>query len=158
MRNVKKHVLNNLLYARRDWDRLLNGISEADLAKPGVCDQRSVKDLIAHITWYDRQMEEMLRSGKVEESPLWSMEPKERNEHIRRHHQMTNADELKQQSLQAFARLLDAVESADSEAFLNPGYYDKMQEDWQPLDIIAINTWGHYAHHARQIEEFLAGE
>lgn len=155
MRNVKRLVLHNLLYARRDWDRLLAQVREIDLSKPGVCGQRSVKELIALITWYDRETEQMIRQRKLGDSPLWELPADERNEAIARKSQFEALDQIKEQSLKVFAHLLDAVETTDRQAFLDPGYYKDMPDDWQPLDLIAGNTWGHYAHCTKFLEQFL---
>lgn len=155
MRNVKRLVLNNLLYARRDWDRLLARVGEKDMFRPGVCGQWSVKELIAHITWYDRETEQMIRQRRLGDSPLWQLPTDERNEAIARESRFGDLDHIKGHSLKVFAHLLDAVETADKGAFIDPGYYQDMPGDWQPLEIIAGNTWGHYARHAKHLEQFI---
>jgi hypothetical protein len=151
---IKQNVLNTLLYARRDWDNLLGQIDEGKLVQSGVCGQWSVKDIMAHVTWYEREMEELFRTRKLEGSPLWELDPAKRNEDIFKKNQFRSLDEVKQESLQIFARLLTAVESADPGDFFDPACIEGMPEDWEPLEILGMNTWTHYIHHAEHIRAF----
>lgn len=156
LHSMRHNVLETLLYARRDWDMLIDRIDESIMHQPGVCGDWSIKDIIAHITWYDNEIEELLRTRKLEGSDLWELEPNQRNEAIFKASQLKSLDEIRRESLQVFARLLTAVEDAEPEDFADPGRFENMPQDWQPLEIIAMNTWVHYAHHAEQIEAFIA--
>ncbi len=98
-RTVKPNVLNTLLYARRDWDKLLDQINEVDMGKPGVFGQWSIKDIIAHVTWYEKEMENMLRTKKLGGSELWELPPEQRDEAIYQKNKFKPLDEVKQESL-----------------------------------------------------------
>ena len=152
---LKQNVLHTLLYGRRDWDNLLAQVDELKMLQTGVCGQWSVKDIIAHVTWYEREMEELLRTRKLAGSPLWELEPAERNEKIFRDNQFRSLDEVKQESLHVFGHLLTALEAAEPKELLNPDSIEGMPADWEPLEIIGMNTWAHYDHHAQQIKSFL---
>ncbi|WP_350342863.1 DinB family protein [Proteinivorax tanatarense] len=154
-KSVKGNVINTLLYARRDWDRLIDSVDEVEIGKAGVKGKWSIKDIIAHITWYDKEMEKLIRNKKLDGSELWELSPKERDDVIYQKNKFKDLDELKNQSLKTFAFLLDALESAEDAALLDPGKIEGMPEDWFPLDIIANNTWMHYTQHGVEIEEFL---
>lgn len=152
---LKQHVINTLLYARRDWDNLLQGVDEARMLQPGVCGKWSIKDIIAHVTWFDREMEELFRTRILKGSPLWELETDARNERIFQENQFRSLAELRQESLRVFAHLLTALEQVDSAALLDPGAFAGMPPDWMPLEILSENTWGHYEVHSRHIRDFL---
>lgn len=153
---IKHDVLNTLLYARRDWDRLLDQVDEVRAAQPGTCGKWSVKDIIAHVTWYEREMEELFRTRKLEGSSLWELDVHERNEAIFRENQFRTLDEVKQESLKVFAHLLTALEELDPEDLLDPTRIEGMPEDWEPIEILASNTWGHYSQHSQHIRTLLS--
>ncbi|WP_353893977.1 DinB family protein [Proteinivorax hydrogeniformans] len=154
-KSVKGSVINTLLYARRDWDRLINSVDEVEIGKVGVRGEWSIKDLIAHVTWYEKEMEILIRTKKLDGSALWELSSKERDDVIYQKNKFKPLDELKKHSLKTFAYLLDALETADDADLLDPGQIEGMPKDWQPLDIIANNTWMHYTHHEKEIREFL---
>lgn len=152
---LKQDVITTLLYARRDWDNLLQKVDEARMLQPGVCGKWSVKDLIAHVTWFEREMEELFRTRILKGSPLWELETDARNERIFQENQFRSLDGVRQESLRVFAHLLTALEQADPVAFLDPRAFAGMPLDWAPLEILAENTWGHYEVHSRHIRDFL---
>jgi len=154
-RKILQDVINTLLYARRDWDKLLAQVDEARMGQPGVCGKWSVKDIIAHVTWFEREMEELFRTRKMAGSPLWELETDERNERIYQENQFRSLDDVKQESLRTFAHLLTALENLDPADLLEPERIDGMPPDWDPIELLAENTWGHYEVHARHIRDFL---
>lgn len=152
---IKKDVINTLLYARRDWDKFLDQVDEPRMLQPGVCGPWSVKDIIVHVTWYEREMEELFRTRRLEGSPLWELEPDLRNEKIFQENQFRSLDEVKQESLRVFAHLLTALEDLEPQDLLDPARIEGMPADWQPIEILASNTWSHYSDHIKHIQEFL---
>jgi len=153
---IKQNIINTLLYARRDWDHLLAQVDEAIMVQSGVCGKWSVKDLIAHTTWYENEMEELFRTLKLQGSPLWELHHDERNEAIYQKNQFRSLDDVKMESLQVFAHLLTALEALDPADLLDPERIQGMPGDWQATELLASNTWSHYSTHTAHIQAFLA--
>jgi len=152
---IKQDIINTLLFARRDWDALLAQVDEVKMQQPGACGKWSGKDLIAHVTWYEKEMEELFRTKRLDGSPLWELDTDQRNEAIFRESQFRSMDDVQQDSLRVFAHLLTALEGLEPQDFLDPTRIEGMPEDWQPLEILAENTWSHYINHAKHIGELL---
>lgn len=153
---IQQDIIKTMLYARRDWDNLLDQVDEVKMQQPGTCGKWSVKDIIAHVTWFEREMEELFRTRKLEGSPLWELEPDKRNEEIFQQNQFRSLDDVKQESLKVFAGLLTVLEELDPRDLLDSERIEGMPEDWQPYEILADNTWNHYNAHARHIRDLLA--
>lgn len=152
---IRQDVLTTLLYGRRDWDALLEEVDEVRIQQPGVCGKWSIKDLIAHVTWFEAEMVELFRSCTLSGSPLWELKTDQRNERIFQDNQFRSLDDIRQESLKVFAHLLTAIEEVTPAALLDPGEISGMPADWDPLEILASNTWGHYEVHSRHIRDFL---
>jgi len=65
---TKVRLLDMIRTARAEWDGLLSQVDETRMTQPGVAGEWSVKDVIAHITWHEREMIGMLRArtGRIE--------------------------------------------------------------------------------------------
>jgi len=151
----KQDIINTLLFARRDWDRLLAEVDEVTMAQPGVCGDWSIKDLIPHVTWYEKEMVDLLNTCKLEGSQLWELDTDARNETIYRENQFRSLDDVKDKSLRVFAHLLTALENINPQALLDPQLIEGMPSDWTLMEVLAENTWGHYEVHAGHIKEFM---
>lgn len=152
---IKQDIINTMLYARRDWDRLLEQVDEVKMLQPGTCGKWSVKDIIAHVTWFEREMVELFKTRKLEGSPLWELEVDKRNEEIFQHNQFRALDEVREESLRVFAHLLSAIEELEPEELVDPQRIEGMPAEWKPYEILADNTWNHYATHSRHVQAML---
>ncbi|MTI95865.1 MAG: ClbS/DfsB family four-helix bundle protein [Firmicutes bacterium] len=148
-------AINNLLQGRKEWDMLVSRVDEKDMNTPGVCGQWSVKDILAHISWYEREMAEMFTNLTLEGSSLWELPQDERNEAIFKEYRFKSLDEVLQMYRSGFAQLLSTVEVVEPKALLDPNLIEGMPADWDPMLILASNTWGHYPQHYGHIEAFL---
>ena len=52
----KSQLLDRTRRARAEWEALLAQVDDAHMVQTGVCGDWSVKDIIAHITWHEREM------------------------------------------------------------------------------------------------------
>lgn len=67
MANDQQHIRDDLLRRSREshaqLEALLAPLSDADLTRPGVTDDWSVKDHLAHITWWEQRIIRGLRDN-----------------------------------------------------------------------------------------------
>jgi uncharacterized damage-inducible protein DinB len=75
----REKFLSRLTSARREWDAALASVPWERMTTPGVNGGWSVKDLVAHITWSEREMMEVIRQRALVGSPLWALGQDERN-------------------------------------------------------------------------------
>ena len=65
--------------ARAEWNALLEPIDQSKITLPGVAGTWSLKDIIAHITWHEREMVGLIRAHDLVGSELWNLPTDERN-------------------------------------------------------------------------------
>lgn len=152
----KARLLDAMRGARARWDALIAPLDAPQMARPGVCGAWSLKDLIAHITWFEREMLGMVQGRALAGSDLWALPPDERNAAIFEQNRDRTLEDVRADSRRVFEALLQAVESLADEDLLDPGRFAGMPLDWQPLDVIVQNSCEHYAQHIPQVEDWLA--
>src|SRR5207237_2743438 len=87
--------LDTLLTWRARWEELLSRVGEARMEEPGVEGDWSVKDIVAHITWYEREMVGLLRGTLSGESDAtWELPLDERNAAIAEQERLASPYEL----------------------------------------------------------------
>ena len=122
----------------------------------GCLRSRSVKDIIAHITWYEREMTGVIEARALVGSELWSVPLDERNEAIYRENKDRPLAEVLDEARQVHDRLMHQLESLSEQDLQDPGRFAEMPSDWKPWAVIASNTYEHYQHHVLQVSTWLA--
>ena len=79
--NVTEFILT-FEKARKKWDAHLKTFQIEDFEKIGVIDGMSLKDLVAHMSWYEMEMVELLGTRVLTGSDLWGLKDDERNQAI----------------------------------------------------------------------------
>ena len=75
----KSQLLATMRRERAQWNALLAEVGEAQMTEPGVAGAWSVKDIIAHITWYERESFGILQARALVGSELWELSVDQRN-------------------------------------------------------------------------------
>jgi hypothetical protein len=75
----KEQLLSMIQSARAHWDALLAAIPQAWMTEPGVEGEWSIKDIIAHIAWGERESLRVAQAHAVVGSDLWRLPEDERN-------------------------------------------------------------------------------
>ena len=140
------------------WEEVLAEIAETRMFEPGVAGeaQWSVKDIIAHITWYEREMTGVIEARALVGSELWSVPLDERNEAIYRENKDRPLAEVLDEARQVHDRLMHQLESLSEQDLQDPGRFAEMPSDWKPWAVISSNTYEHYQHHVLQVSTWLA--
>jgi hypothetical protein len=150
--------LDNIISARAAWDTQLARVQPGQMTSPGVVGKWSVKDLVAHITWSEREMVGVLQRRALVGSELWNLTNDERNEIVYQQNLGRQLDEVLAEARSIYARLFELV-SALTEADLNdPLYIAGMPPGLLPWRLLAGNTYIHYLEHARQVQVWLEGQ
>ena len=76
----KTTFLNTLQETRAQWEELLAQVEEERMQRPGATGKWSVKDVIAHVMWGEREMVPIIYTHVVSGSELWNLSDDERNE------------------------------------------------------------------------------
>ena len=150
-------AMRRALYAH--LDALIAGLSEQQLHMPGVNGDWSVKDHIAHLTFWERvNLLEILKA--IEQGTSWTDSGLERTEEVR---DKTNQRVYLQNKDRSLADVLSEFQATHQQVI---EYLEKLSEeelktpyDW--LEGESIITWlsepnGHYQEHEQYIRDWLA--
>ena len=139
------------------WETLLTQIDQEQLTQPGVAGEWSLKDIIAHITWHEREMVGLVEAHALVGSELWDLPTDERNVAIYEEVRHQPLEQVLEESAEIHKQLLEALPSLSDEDLTNPESFPNMPPDWQPWMLIAQNTYEHYQDHILDVQGWLAG-
>ena len=148
----KEEILRLIRKGRQEIAELVGGLSESELTRiPGPQTTRSVKDLLAHIVWWEEFL--MFRVNLV-----CAGEPIERVEHldaINERVYQSLASLTVEQVMASFGASLDRLE-----AFFGSLTWEEIDGGIDYLggslhDVVASNTYEHYQQHAGQLKSFV---
>jgi len=151
----RRSLLLTIRNARRTWDVLVASVPHADMTRPGVAGAWSLKDVIAHIVWHERQMIGMLHAHAFTGSPLWLLPLHERNAAIYEENRNRTIEDVQEDARVTFMQLLVALKGVSDDDLADPAAFPGMPPQWQPWQIIAQNTYEHYRHHTEDVRSWL---
>ncbi len=151
----KEELIQLYKVARENLSNRISQVPETKWGYVPINEKMTMKDILFHINWFDNEMILVLESKKFQGSPWWDLGTDERNERIQELAVSQGWQETYQIYQQNGPRLLTALENLEEAAVNDPGFFEDMPEDWEPWFILAGNTYEHYDHHARDIEEYL---
>ncbi len=150
-------LLERVRSSRVAWDALVASLSDHALVSPRLRDGWSVKDVIAHIAWFEREMTGICRARAFVGSDLWALPPHERNAAIQAENQARDLADVRADAAAAWGDLLSALATLSDRDLVDPASFPGMPPDWVPLEIIAGNTYEHYPAHAVSVGAQLGG-
>lgn len=158
----KQAILELIRDERSRLEAAVGKLSEAQMVAPGLDGERSVKDILAHISAWELMMVQWLKetyAGLTPERPAPGMtwdDLDQLNERIYLDNQDRSLGEVMARSESAHSHAVQAVqEMTDGDLF------DGTRFAWRNGDpmwhMVAANTWWHYKEHSEQIEAWLIG-
>ena len=151
----KSELIRRVESARRGWDELLGRVDDGVALRPGAEGELSAKDLLAHVTWYEREVVRMVRSRAMDVSGLWALGPDERNAAIHDEARGMSLEDVRDESARVFVALMEQLELLPEEAYHDASRFTDMPNDWEPWKLIAGNTIWHYPDHTGAIRRLL---
>ncbi|MFC2028370.1 DinB family protein [Chloroflexota bacterium] len=144
--------LKKILKSRAELDEALSRIQPNTMQKQDLIDGWSVKDLIAHIGWYEREMQLVLKQKVFKGSNLWGLELTERNDVIFTENKDRSLAEVVNSEEETYRELLSLLEDMPESDLNDPAAFVEMPSDWQPWSVIASNTYEHYMDHTKDLK------
>jgi hypothetical protein len=150
--------LASLQVGRAEWEALLAQVPAERLTQPGAAGGWTVKDVIAHITWHEKEIVEVLQSHDFTiGSEWWNLPTAERNERIYGANRDRPLQEVLHEAPQVYQQLLALLQNLDDTDFVDPGRFKGMPDDWLPWRIFAGNSYEHYEQHVPSLQAFIGG-
>jgi hypothetical protein len=156
--------LADILRAERaTWDALLARVGPDQMEVPGVEGEWSVKEIVAHLMWYERAVldgaRQVVTTGTFtrpgERGEMAGLSMDERNERVAAASRPRPLADVLAEADRVFEKLL-AIISACPDDILNDASLLGLPDDLPPWIRVANSSYGHYREHVRAIESWLA--
>ncbi len=152
----KNTFIKTLKETRAQWEELLAQIDQEWMLEPGVAEQWSVKDIVAHIMWSEQELIPVMQTHVLAGSELWNLPLDERNEIVVLQSRNRSLREILTEEQETYAQFLQAVQTLSEEDFNDPHRFKDMPENWVPWQILAGSSFKHFQDHMPSIREWLA--
>jgi hypothetical protein len=125
----KSELLDWLKQENQQWEALLEPIAPTRMDQPGVAGLWSMKDMVAHLTGWNRHLIARLRAaqqGEPEPPPPWPLlleNEDEINAWIYETNQGRSVREILDESRQVFQQLLAVIESLPDDTRIEPEWH-----------------------------------
>ncbi len=147
----KAEVLEHVRATHQPLDDMLASLDDVQMTRPGVNGEWSVKDMLAHITWWERHLLRRLRTGAddlyVPDMPVADVRAvtdKANAETFAANRARSVADVLADYSA-SYAEVLATLEAMPEQEFA----------DADIIEAIGIDTFGHYPEHVEALRSWL---
>lgn len=151
----KSEFLQQVQDTRAKWDDLLAQAPEDRMEDSGAAGKWTVKDIVAHITWGEKEMIGVIRSRALAGSDLWNASQTERNEVVYLENRDRALQEVLDEARQVYADLFEALTTLSEEDLNDAHHFAQMPESWQPWQVFASNTYEHYLEHIPSVRTWL---
>lgn len=146
---TRAQLLVKVERAWRDFENSYEGLTDTQLLTPGVTGNWSVRDIIAHVTWWE---EEALKHLPLIQNggrpPRYSVKYggiDAFNALMTEQRSGLSLEEVLRQHDEVHARLIACIENSPEELFTTETRYRRR---------IRLDAYGHYPIHARAIREW----
>ena len=149
-----------IMLARMDaawaqWQALLAAIPAARLAEPGLPGDWTVKDAIAHLTWFEREMVALINERVLAGSELWLLPTDERNAAIYEEGRERPLPVIQTEAARVHTALREALTTLSAADLQDAAHFAEMPPEWKPWEIIAANSYEHYLDHIPAVRRWL---
>ena len=157
MERVTKDELLATVQADRDrFESVLQKVPSDLPTEPILPGGWSVKDVLAHVAWGDREAIGMVRARALVGSELWEVSEDERNEAVVRENRSRTLEEVLAEYRAAFDDYMTALSSLSEEELNEPSRFAGLAEripDWRPWRVLYDPA--HYDDHGQTIASAL---
>ncbi len=148
---------------RREWillETLLNGLTEAQMTEPDVQGPWSVKDMLAHLSYWEKVLLDRLGSALSRQSgqypPVLSEDDVHRfNAQVYAESQGRSLPAVRLEFRSLYTGVLTTVEALDETFLTHPMPLDYPLDNLIAWEIIRANTSDHYQEHRLALEAWL---
>lgn len=159
---TKEKLLKEIKFERQRLEKTLERISAQQMITPGVVGDWTVKDLLAHITVWEKRMVHWLEQTIRDEVPemlppgmTWD-DLDQWNEETYQKHRHRALDEVLSDFEFSYHKALSSVQEITEEDLVDPQRFP--WREGRPLWImVAANTSWHYKEHEETITAWLEG-
>jgi hypothetical protein len=154
----KLQLLQAITASRNEWDGLIAKIPLRRLAEPVAPGGWSFKDIIAHVTEYDRHLVLSLALRLQKPPKLWLDDLSLDEFNARLHEQIADCDaeDILRDSQQVFQELIGEVKNHTEAYLFGTHRVDGVTYDVIPYQMLKSESYGHYRDHIPAIQAWIA--
>ena len=146
--NLKKEtLLKKLRYKRTQWDSTIDKIIKKGLENEIITKKWILKDIISHITWYEKELIKAIEDKTIAESEFWNMSYDERNELIYNETKEKTLEEILKESATINKILLEKIEKLSDEELNSDVFIKRKTNTRVTHNFIGGITFWHYEDH-----------
>jgi uncharacterized protein (TIGR03083 family) len=141
---------------RRRFEAVIQRIPPERLTDPILPGGWSVKDVLAHIAWGERESIGVIEARALVGSPLWEVSEEERNEAVVAESRSRSLEAVLEDYRATFDEFVAALGQLSDDELNTPDRFDRLADripGWLPWRV--LYDPGHYEEHARTIEAAL---
>jgi uncharacterized protein (TIGR03083 family) len=156
-RLTKDALIARIAADRARFDEVVSRVPRERLTEPILPGGWSVKDVLAHIAWGEREGIGVMRERALVGSELWDLTEDERNAAVVRESRSRDVDEVLREYGTAFAEYVSAITLLSDEDLNGPERIRGLAEripGWPPWRVLYDPN--HYEEHGRTIEAAFA--
>ena len=153
----KIELIEAMMSARRELDSLINQIPRSSMTLPGASGEWSVKDVIAHLTSYDRWLGLTLALRGQKPSDIWieDIPLDEFNRRLFDDNRDLRLDEVLQQSKDVWMEILDETRLKTETYLFTEQSVQGVPYKFRPCDVLKSESYGHYFDHIPALRAWL---
>jgi len=153
MEYTTKTFLKKMKFRRKHWDSLVDNVINEGLAEDKVSEKWFFKDVICHITEYDKEILKALETKSIAESKFWNVSISERNEMIFNDTQGISLGDVFEESKNTFDALINKIGELSDEDLNSEDYIKRKSDTRVTWDFIGANNFWHSEDHEDALVE-----
>ncbi len=152
-------LLDAMRTARSNWETLLAEAGEARLTESGVEGDWSLKDISAHLTYFETWASDNVLAfcaGKPQpQAEYKGLTVDEENARLYERFRSKPLAEVLQDSRVSFQRSIEAVQGLRDADLYDPEFTGIPNADFTVFDLVEGDTFGHYRDHSISVRAWL---
>jgi len=151
-----QHLLELIRTTRAEWDSLIKSLPRSTLTEPGVVNNEwSLKDILAHVTWGEREMIPVIREMRLQGSDLWNLDTDARNAAMIAEAKDKSLDQVLKEHDSVYNEMVAAIEKLEDADLVENARLKDAPPSWTLWELVAGNTFRHYPEHVAWTREWL---
>jgi uncharacterized damage-inducible protein DinB len=143
-------VLKLVQYWHAKWEQALGSIPPEKMAEQDG-GGRAVKDIIAHLAWYERQVAATLMTRQLTNPELWALPRDERNRQLYEQHRSHLLEDVLQEHRRAHDALIHELERLDDDDLNDPSQIQGLPPGTRLWEWLERHIWFHYLEHTEDL-------
>ncbi len=155
---TKSELLEAMRAARGEWDDLIAQVPQGRLSEPGASGSWSARDVVAHLTEFDRWLALGLAIRLEKPPQIWldDLSLDEFNAVLHEHNRDREPVGVLAESKRVFEELKSEVEARSEEFLFGTHRVDGVSYEVIPHQMLKSESYGHYRDHIPGLRAWLA--